>query len=419
MKERIYKLKEFKAVKTLLALSLAFVLLFGICPVQASASTYPELPSVDGLHWALLKLSSSDTSCVEANTYLLLTTNPTENDMPLVRYDVPVTATESYSHFKGLLASTSGGKYYSISIIYFYIDGAWVRKETATNYVGKNEDNPFAGYLNVGLVDSYGVDVYLSVNNANYVKMEKTPSSYGNATETQWNDFLLQTKDFIGYHYVTENGATLWKEMRFDHVVYPYWEQGEDGVRKLMIYVPYEQTNYMTKDVGRYVEDGIYDYYISTVERTDEHCIQPYAWYTDYQPDMSTPEKVFEVIALPYFKDGYGADANAERTLIEVYDSKEDAISAYQADVGITPTPDPIYPIDPEPSPDPLPPTDDSESMGFVDFIKQFENLFNASGNLWKIMYYCFAYIPQQILWCMWSAVQIFLAVMIIKWIRE
>jgi len=419
MKKKIFdKLRKNKVCKTVLALSLALALLLSGAPIAVKANTIQH--THERTYWAMLKTSSDDVTSMLANTYWCFESDATAEDVPIVAFYISVVSTSDESGFYKLEKETELGKRYTLYDRY-YLDNGWEFHTTHsfTSNNGMMSGLPFNGYVNFEFIDCYGVDVYLSVNNGTYEKV--SDQSYGNATEQEWIDFVANTRDFIGYHYVTENGATLWKEMRFNHVVYPYWEQDADGTRKLMIYAPYEQTIYMTKDVGRYVDDGIYDYYISTIELTDEWCIQPYAWYEDYQPDLNSPEKVFEVIVPPYGKVGYGANPDAERYLIDdIHDCKEDAIKAYQADEGIiiTPTPDPLRPISPIPSPTPLPPTDDSESMGFADFIKQFENLFNASGNMWLIMYYCFAFLPPQIVWLIWSAVQIFLAVMVIKWIR-
>lgn len=455
MKKRICKLKESKAVKALLALSLALALLLSVAgPVLVKADeiipSYSDLIN-DAYAWMHVVFPSTNAHGNDtkyANKHLLFVwdkqgeygseiyidtlqwVNTSVGNDGFCEYEVDLydkasASAEDYNVKNTtrkvyMLRNTDGtgawqqdsfahqySSYLGVRFCY-YTDRQTPIIEGASNSIAIRER-----VFNI----NYAANLEYGVENIKQVNVLQEPVTLkGNATEGQWNAFIESTKDFIGYHYLTENGATLWKEMRFNHDVYPYWEQDADGTRKLMIYAPYEQTIYMEKDYGFYTEHGVFDYYISTIELTDEWCIQPYAWYTDYQPDTSVPEKVFEVIVLPYIKDGWGVDANAERTLIEVYDSKEDAISAYNADEGIvevTPT------IPPQPSPEPLPPTDDSESMGFVDFIKQFENLFNASGNLWKIMYYCFAFLPQQILWCLWSVVQIFLAVMVIKWIRE
>lgn len=449
MKKRIYKLKECKAVKAILSLSLAFALVLSVAsPVSANADeiipNYDDLvaDSYAWLHLYVASKSANNGDSEFANKHLLFvwdkeleygseiyidsyhwqnTSSPSKQfyefdvncfdkaDSQATVYDVVNNSRRVY-----MLSSVDGtGVWNSVS----FKDG-WAGSSVRVCHYSDGHSptvvacSPqYAVIEQVFNTNKYRDDGLSSIKTTNV--LHEPVVSYGNATEGQWNGFLDVTKDFIGYHYLTENGTTLWKELRFNHVVYPYWEQGEDGIRKLMIYAPYEQTIYMIKDFGRYVDDGIYDYYVATIELTDEWCIQPYAWYTDYQPDTSVPEKVFEVIVLPYIKDGYGAEANAERTLRTVYSSKSEAMNAYLLD-NPPPTEEPTPTIIPEPTMPPLEPSDD-DNMGMLNFIKEWEALFNASGNFWKIMQYTFLYVPYELIAPITSILSITLALIVIR----
>lgn len=435
MKNILCKLKNFKNLRIAFALSLAFVIALGcIGTLKASANeTVPDFSEIVGDNdYVVLRLDS------ESSREMFADMGP----LCFGKYHLLVFTNKSATGHKIVLDKDvrSDTLFLLNAINYDYIDEQWINTSDRLGYyysssleweshtcLTKSSDawcyghNDFAYKV---VEHSPNVTVVLQELDGSQTVISRDTAPRGNASEEEWNSFLTDTVDFIGYHYVSNNSInavndTIWNEIRFNQDVYPYWDIDSAGVKRLMVYAPYTHTDYIMKDYGRYVEDGVFDYYRVTISNTDEWCIQPYAWYTDYQPDTSVPDKVFEVIVLPYIKEGWGADANAQRTLIEVYDTKADAISAYQADEGIVDSPEITPTIPPQPSPEPLPPTDDSESMGFVEFLKQFENLFNASGNMWRIMYYCWSFLPQQILWLVTSTINIFLAVMVIKWVRS